>query len=301
MSGSSPARDTTRAGSLFAIGAYGAWGVVPIFWKLLQRMSAWQILAHRVVWSLVLMIGVLAAGRRLRDVRSALRAPRTVALLVLSSALIGCNWGLFIWAVTANRLVDASFGYFMNPLVNVVLGVVLLREKLRRLQWVAVGVAGVGLAVLLVSHGRGLAVGLTLAGTFAAYGLCRKVVQVDALVGLFVETLVCAPFAVAYLVRSETRGEGLVAMGSPSLFALAVLAGPITALPLASFAAAARRLPLSTLGFFQYLSPSLQLGLAVLAFGERVEPARLASFALIWAALVAMTADALLARRRAGR
>lgn len=301
MSASAPATGATRAGTLFAVFAYGAWGVVPIFWKLLQKMSAWQILAHRVVWSLVLMIGVLAWSGRMKDVLPAFRSRRTVALLALSSALIACNWGLFIWAVTAGRLVDASFGYFMNPLVNVVLGVVLLREKLRRLQWVAVGVAGAGLAVLFVSHGRGLAVGLTLAGTFAAYGLCRKVVRVEALVGLFVETLVCAPFAFAYLVRCEVRGEGLVATGSWSLFGLAALAGPITALPLASFAAAARRLPLSTLGFFQYLSPSLQFGLAVLAFGERVEPARLVSFALVWVALVAMTADALRARSRAAR
>lgn len=283
---------TDPRGVAHALIAYGSWGIVPLFWKLLASVPAPQILAHRIAWSLLFLIVVLGATGRFAAVLELLRAPRRLLLLTLCALLIAFNWGLFIWAVTAGHLVDASLGYFINPLVNVVLGVFLLKERLSRPQTIAVALAATGLLLMFVFKGGGLLVALSLAASFATYGLLRKLTPVDALVGLFIETLVCAPFAIAYLVAVELPaggGTGLFGRGEPLLLVWAVLAGPVTAIPLASFSAAARRLPLSTLGFFQYLSPSFQFLLAVLAFGERIDPGTLLAFAFIWAALAVMT------------
>lgn len=288
-------------GVVYALIAYGSWGVVPLYWKLLGRLSPTELLAHRVVWSLVFLFGILAAKRRLGDVWAVLRTAKTMKLLGLSAVLIAINWGLFIWAVMAGRLVDASLGYFINPLANVVLGTVLLRESLSRSRWIAVGLAGVGLCVMLASSGGGLGVALTLAATFALYGLCRKLAPVDALVGLFVETLLVAPIAIAFIVMREASGAGVLGSGDLGLIVLASLSGPVTAVPLASFAAAARRMPLSTLGFFQYISPSLQFSVAVFVFGEHVDGPRLVSFCFIWVALVMMSVTAIRERRAALR
>jgi chloramphenicol-sensitive protein RarD len=284
-------------GTLYATLAYGAWGVVPIFWKLLERLEALEILAHRVLWSVVFVAAALVATRRMGAFVAVLGDRKTLSLLLASALLIAVNWGIFIWAVLVGRLVDASLGYFVNPLANVALGVVLLRERLRPLQWAAVALGAAGLGIMLLARGAGPLVPLTLACTFAAYGLIRKVAKVESLVGLFVETLVTAPLAIGYLVVREVRGDGLFGRGELGLLALACLAGPITALPLASFAAAARRLPLSTLGFFQYLAPTLQFLTAVVLFGEQLDPGRLAAFAVIWAALTLIALDAARARR----
>ncbi|NUP11221.1 MAG: EamA family transporter RarD, partial [Polyangiaceae bacterium] len=275
----SPTSEETAAarsqGYVFALVAYGSWGVVPLFWKLMAKMGALEILAHRVLWSLVFLAITLFVQRRVGAVWQALRQPKTMRLLVVSSALIALNWGVFIWAVMVGRLVDASLGYFINPLANVALGVLLLKERLRRLQWIGVGLGALGLAVMFFSRGNGLVVPLSLATTFALYGLCRKIAPVDSFVGLFIETLVCAPFAIGYIAIHESRGLGVFGNVQVGLMVLAMLAGPITAVPLASFAAAARRLPLSTLGFFQYLAPTLQFLTAVLVFGEHVDHGRL--------------------------
>lgn len=284
-------KERTR-GTLYALVAYGSWGVVPLFWKLLDRMGAAEILAYRVACSVVFVLAVLAATKRLEAVRAVFRDRSTLRLLIASSLLIALNWGVFIWAVTTGHLVDASLGYFVNPLVSVVLGVVLLRERLRRLQWIAVALGGVGLALMFLSRASGLVVPLTLALTFATYGYLRKMAPVESMIGLFVETLVCAPLAIGYLIVVEASGEGILARGELTLLPLALLAGPVTAVPLAAFAAAARRMPLSTLGFFQYIAPSLQFLTAVVLFGEKVEPGRFAAFAIIWAALAAITLDA---------
>jgi chloramphenicol-sensitive protein RarD len=287
-----------RAGVIYAVLAYGAWGVVPLFWKQLERLDALEILAHRVFWSLVFVGAALLAVKRGHKALEALRSRKQMSYLVLSGALIAGNWGLFIWAVLEHRLLEASLGYFMNPLVNVVLGVALLRERLRRAQGVGVLLGASGLLVMLVATSSPVWVALTLASSFAVYGYLRKVAPVESLVGLFVETLLISPAAIFVLVSREIAGTGLFSGGDLALLPWAIMAGPVTAVPLAMFAAAARRLPLSVLGFFQYLAPSLQFLLAVTAFGEKVEPARLAAFGLIWLALVVVSIDAAREKQR---
>jgi chloramphenicol-sensitive protein RarD len=292
-----PTRSTE--GVVYALVAYGSWGVVPLYWKLMGRLPATELLAHRVVWSLIFLFGLLAAKRRLGVVWSTLRSAKVMKLLGLSAVLIAVNWGLFIWAVMAGRLVDASLGYFINPLANVVIGVALLRETLSRSRWIAVGLAGVGLSILLVSSGgSSLWVALSLASTFALYGLCRKLAPVDSIVGLFVETLLVAPIAIAFIAMREASGAGVLGAADVWLILLASFSGPVTAVPLASFAAAARRMPLSTLGFFQYISPSLQFLIAVFVFGEHVDGPRLVAFCFIWVALAMMSVTAIRDRSR---
>ncbi|MBL8739921.1 MAG: EamA family transporter RarD [Myxococcales bacterium] len=290
-----------RAGVVYAVMAYGAWGVVPLFWKQLERLDAVEILAHRVFWSLVFMGVVLFASRRTDKAFEALRSRKQMSYLVLSGALIAGNWGLFIWAVLEHRLLEASLGYFMNPLVNVVLGVLLLRERLRRAQAIGVLLGLAGLFVMIVATSSPVWVALSLASSFAVYGYLRKVAPVESLVGLFVETLLVSPAAIFVLISRELAGTGIASRGDLTLLPWAVMAGPVTAVPLAMFAAAARRLPLSVLGFFQYLAPSLQFLVAVTVFGERVEPARFGAFGLIWLALVVVSIDAARAQRAAAR
>jgi chloramphenicol-sensitive protein RarD len=292
-----PLAGPSPSGVAFALAAYGAWGVVPLFWKLLGRLPAIELLAHRVVWSLVLIAVLLPLFGGFGPVRAALSSARHLRWMIVSGLLIAVNWGLFIWAVGAGRLLDASFGYFINPLANVALGVLVLKERLRTAQRVAVGLAGAAVAFLLVLGGSVPWVALTLAASFAAYGLCRKLAPIESMAGLFVETVLLAPPALAYLVWLERSGEGVIARGDIGLAGLVALVGPVTALPLVWFAAAARRLPLSTLGLFQYVAPTCQFLLAVLAFGEPMAPVRWAAFFVIWAALGVHTWDLLSARR----
>lgn len=292
-------RGARRVGVIYAVLAYGAWGVVPLFWKHLESLDALEILAHRVFWSLVFVGVALFAAKRGTKALEALKSRKQMSYLVLSGALIAGNWGLFIWAVLQHRLLEASLGYFMNPLVNVVLGVALLGERLRRAQGIGVALGASGLLVMLIATSSPVWVALTLASSFAVYGYLRKVAPVESLVGLFVETLLISPAAIYVLVSRELAGTGLLARGEFTLLPWAIMAGPVTAVPLAMFAAAARRLPLSVLGFFQYLAPSLQFLLAVTAFGEKVEPARFAAFGLIWLALVVVTVDAAREKQRA--
>lgn len=280
---------------MFALLAFGSWGIVPLFWRLLAGVSPLEVLAHRVAWSLVvatLLLVVMGGGK---EAFATLRSPRRAALFFLSSALIAGNWGLFIWAVAVNRLSEASLGYFINPLANVVLGVAVLGERLRPAQWLAVGLAACAVLLLLVSGGGVPWVALALAGSFAVYGLIRKLAPLGSIPGLFLETLLLSPVALAAIAWFERQG-GIFGRGDPLLIALAAASGVVTSLPLVWFTVAARELPLSTMGLFQYVAPSLQLLLAVLVFGEHVAPVRWAAFALIWVALVIHSA--VLARRR---
>jgi chloramphenicol-sensitive protein RarD len=277
--------ESRRGGVVFAVLAYGSWGLVPLFWRLVRDIDPLEILAHRVAWSLVVVAGLLAVLGGGRAALAAMRSRRTLLLFLASSAVIGVNWGLFIWAVSTNHLSDASLGYFINPLANVVLGVVALKERLGRGQRVSVALAAIAVLFLVVAGGVFPWLALTLAGTFAAYGLMRKLAPLESLAGLFVETLVLAPVALGAIAFFELRGGGALSRGEPRLVLLLAASGAVTALPLVWFAAAARRLPLSTLGLFQYIAPSLQLLVAVFLFGEVVEPARWGAFALIWLAL----------------
>jgi chloramphenicol-sensitive protein RarD len=278
-------RSRRAAGVAFALLAYVTWGIVPLYWKLLAAVAPIELVAHRIVWALV-VVGVLSrVAGTWHEVGAALGDRAVRSKLLFSSVLIGTNWGLFIWAVATGRTAEASLGYFINPLMSVLLGVIVLGERLQRGQWIAVALAGLAVVLLLVL-GDGLPwVALTLAVTFAAYGLVRKLAPISSLPGLFVESLVLTPIALGLVAWRERAGDGVLGSGDARLVTLVALSGLVTALPLAWFNAAARRLPLSTVGFFQYVSPTLQLLLAVYAFDEPVAPARWAAFALIWVAL----------------
>jgi len=261
-------------------GAYILWGLLPLYLKLLTGVPAVQVLAHRVVWSLLLLAIVVVVLGRLRTVRAAARG-RTLALLAISATLIAINWLTYIWAVQHAHVLEASLGYFINPLVNVALGVAVLGERVSRVQRVAVGIAAAGVAVMALSGGGAIWISLVLAVSFGLYGLIRKVAAIDALGGLTIETLLLAPLSLVVLAYAGAAGNA--AFGQErSVDLLLILAGPVTAAPLLLFAAAARRLTLATLGLLQYLGPTLQFAEAVLIFGEPLRPVHVVTFAAIW-------------------
>lgn len=282
-----PAASTTsldRRGLGFGLGAYLIWGFLPLYFLLLAGVTAGEIVADRVVWSLVLLIGILAVAGRFGKLLAVLRNPRTLGLLTISAALISVNWLIYIWAVQNGHVLAASLGYFLNPLVNVLLGVVVLGERLKRMQMAAVVLAAAGVAVLTSGAGPGLWISLSLAFSFGLYGLVRKIAPVESLEGLTVETALLTPFALAYMAWLASN-DALVFGDAPGLTALLVLAGAVTAVPLLLFAGAARRLPYSTLGLLQYLAPTLQFLLAITVFGEAMTTAHIVCFALIWSGL----------------
>lgn len=286
-----------RSGLVQGLAAYGIWGVLPLFFWLLRDVAAGEVVASRVLWSLGLLAVVIAAMGRGAALVTALGKPRVIGMLAISAALISVNWLVYIWSVQHHHVLESSLGYFLNPLVNVLLGVVLLRERLGRAQLVAVAMAGIGVAVLAVGAGQGIWISLTLAFSFGFYGLVRKVVAVGALEGLALETAILAPVALAYLIWLSGHG-GLAFGGGAVTTAALALSGVATAVPLLLFAGAARRLPYSTLGLLQYLAPTMQFVLAIGFFGETVTSAHLICFALIWTGLAIFAADGLIAARR---
>ena len=287
-----------RAGLLFGLGAYLAWGVMPLYFKALAHVSALEIVAHRVIWSMVFMAALVALWRRWPAIRAALGTGRVLITLLITTLLIGTNWLIFIYAVVSGHVLEASLGYYLNPLVNVLLGVVLLKEKLSRAQVFATLLAAAGVAVLAAGAGSGLGISLTLAATFAVYGFLRKIVAVDSLEGLSIETALLSPLALAWLVWLQADGSAAFASVTLTTDLLLVLGGAVTAIPLLMFTAAARRLPYSTLGFLQYVAPSLQFLLAVLAFGEPLTTAHLICFAAIWTALAIFSFEGLRSAHR---
>ncbi len=285
------ARRADAGGLLYGLGAYGLWGVFPAFFNLLAPAGAPEILAHRVIWTVLLMLAVLIVIGRLGDL-CAIRG-RTGMLLAAASALISTNWLIYIYAVNSDNVVDAALGYFITPLVSVVLGVVLFGERLNRIQICAVLLAAV--AVVLLSSGVGGTplIGIGLALSFGLYGAVKKVVPTDPRVSVGFETALAAPFALVYLVVLQLSGDSDFVNHGPAHAVLMILCGPVTAVPLLCFAAAAQRLPLVTLGLLQYLTPSMQMVWGVLVDHEPMPPARWLGFALIWIALAIFTADAL--------
>ena len=265
----------TRTGMLYALATFGAWGLNPFYFKAVAEIPALEVLAHRVVWSSLLGL-LIWWGGQWRYVVLAARTRRTLATLMLTSLIIGCNWLIYIHAVDSNQVLESSLGYFINPLVNILFGRLFLGERLTRAQMAAVGLAGAGVLNLAIVFGTMPWLALGLAGTFATYGLLRKLARVEALPGLFIETLLLFPAAVAVIFIMGTRFGQINRMTD----LLLVLAGPVTALPLLWFTHAARRLKLSVLGFFQYLAPSCQFLLAIFAFGERFEHGALRNFRL---------------------
>lgn len=291
MNVASPPQNRQRTGLIYGLGAYGLWGVFPAFFTLLAPAGAPEILAHRVVWTLVLLMGLLAVVGRLGDFRTI--TARTWVLLVCASALISTNWLIYIWAVNSDQVVEAAMGYFITPLVSVVLGVVLFGERLNSLQVVAVALATVAVVLLTAGLGGPPLIALGLALSFGLYGAVKKVVPIDPRVSVAVETALAAPLALGYLVLIQFNGDADFLNHGPVHAALMILCGPVTAIPLLCFAAAAQRLPLLTLGMLQYLTPSMQLVWGVLVNHEPMPPTRWVGFTLIWTALAISTADAL--------
>jgi chloramphenicol-sensitive protein RarD len=282
-------------GVLYGIGAYGLWGVFPLYFRLLEASGAVEVVVHRVLWSLLVCLVVVAATSGWRDLRATLATPRRVGTLGVGAVLLAINWGVYVYAVNSGQVVEASLGYYINPLVTVLLGVVVLRERLRPWQWTAVGVGALAVAVLAVAHGKPPLIALTLALSFGLYGLIKNRVGADvgALTSLTTETVVLTLPAAAALIWLESTGRGHFTDDPPWQALLLVSAGVATVVPLLFFAASARRVPLSTLGLLQYLTPTLQLLCGVLLLGEHMAPARWAGFALVWVALVVLTVDTL--------
>jgi chloramphenicol-sensitive protein RarD len=279
------AAHTLRRGLLYGFLAYASWGFMPVYIKAVSAAPVLEVLSHRIVWAFVLLLLICWRRGDLLELASAVRQPRTLGVLAASTTAIAVNWLVYIWAVQNGHVLDSSLGYFINPLVNVLFGVLLLRERLDRTVRVAFAIAGLGVLWLAVRGGHVPWIALALATSFGSYGLLRKLAPVGALVGLTIETGLLTPIAGGYLVWAAAGGRAAIFAGSAWLDALLLFAGPVTAIPLLFFAGAARRLPLSTLGFLQYVSPTLQFLLAVLAYREPLDGPRLVAFALIWTAL----------------
>jgi chloramphenicol-sensitive protein RarD len=275
--------------------AYSTWGLLPIYWKLFGATPAIEVLSHRMIWSAVFLSGILLVQRRLDDLLAMLRGPRQVLVLLLTASLLSFNWGLYIYGVNSDRVVEASLGYYINPLVTVLLGFVFLKERLYRGQQVAVALAVVGVGYFIWRLGTVPWIALALAISFAFYGLLRKVVPVAPLVGLAVETLLITPITLLFVVWLGVTGQGRFGESLPMTL-LFIGAGVATSMPLLWFNNAAKRLKLATLGFFQYLAPSLSLLLGVFVYGEPFTPVHAVTFGCIWTALLLYSVTALRAK-----
>ncbi|QBJ94836.1 EamA family transporter RarD [Rhodococcus sp. ABRD24] len=292
-----PRRSDDSTGLISGVGAYLIWGLFPIFFGLLAPAGPLEVLAHRMVWTVLLMLGVLLILGRLGSLRG--MGVRSWGLVSAATVAIGINWATYIYAVTSGQVVEAALGYFVNPLVSVLLGVVIFREKLRPAQIGALLLAAVAVVIITVDYGRPPLIALTLALSFALYGLIKKVVPLDPRTSLTAEGVVAAPFAIAYLVVLAVAGTGSFFGNGVGHSLLLMAAGPVTALPLLLFGVAAQRVPLTTLGILQYLTPALQMAWGVLVMHEMMPPSRWIGFVLIWAALVVFTTDALVRARNA--
>lgn len=284
---------TMRKGVLFAAISYTIWGLFPLYFKSLHSVPALEILLNRMLWSLVFLLGVLTWRKQWRWIGNAVRQPKLLAGFAGSALLLSANWFVYIWAINHDHVIDASLGYFITPLVNVLLGFVLLRERLRPGQWLAVALAAAGVAWLTWQAGHLPWIGLILAVTFGTYGLIRKTSQLGPLEGLSLETAMLFPFAFGYLAWLSLDGQNALITQTPDVKLLLLASGPITAIPLLLFAAGARRIPMTTLGLLQYIAPSLQLLLGVLLFSEPFDSHRLTGFLAIWAALLVYSVEGL--------
>ena len=293
-----------RRGVWIAVAAYVAWGLMPLYWHLLKVVPAMQIMAHRVVWSALLVCGWLGFKYGRGWLRETLSRPHATWMLALSGALIAINWGLYIWAVNAGHVVESALGYFINPLLSVMLGVLVLHERLNRVQWASVAIAAVGVLWLTLSYGRFPWIALALAASFGIYGLVRKLLGVPPVRGLGVESLYLLVPALAFLAWSEANGSGHLfahadaAGWGAGVIGLLVFGGVLTSLPLIGFAAAVQRIPYSLVGLLQYISPTLQLLVGVLVMHEAFDRDRAIGFGFIWIALALYAGEGLLRARR---
>ncbi|CAA9301770.1 MAG: Uncharacterized inner membrane protein RarD [uncultured Friedmanniella sp.] len=285
-------RDRQRRGIVYGLGAYGLWGAVPLFWPLVDRAGSLELLAHRVVWSLVIS-AVLALVLLDRGWFRRLASRRALLMLALAAAVVSVNWGVYIWAVNHGHVVETSLGYYINPILSILVGVLLLGERLAALQWVSVGLAALAVVVLTVEHGRLPWISLVLAASFATYGLMKKQVNGGAVETLTVESALLTPLALGYLIYLQVQGAATFGTLGWAHSLLLTATGVVTAVPLLFFAAASTRLPLSTLGLLQYLAPTLQFVLGVLYFGEQMSTWRWVGFGLVWLALMVMSGHGL--------
>ncbi|HLL58670.1 MAG TPA: EamA family transporter RarD [Allosphingosinicella sp.] len=290
----------TRAGLLLGLGAYLLWGVLPLYFKAIAHVLPTAIVAHRILWSLLFLTVLVTMWKRWPTLKAAVTSPKVAATLAVTAVLIAVNWLVYIWAVLNGHVLEGSLGYYLNPLVNVLLGVVILKERLTRAQTFAVALAAAGVAVLAVNAATGLWISLTLAATFATYGFLRKVAPVESVEGLSIETAFLAPIALGWVLWLGQSGRSGFEVDL-STDILLILSGAATATPLLLFTAAAKRLPYSTLGFLQYIAPSLQFLLAVLVFGERLTTAHIICFGAIWTALVIFAWEGVRTGRAASR
>lgn len=288
-------------GVFYAALAYAIWGLFPIFFKQLAHVNPFEVVLHRLVWSMVFLLCVLTMLKRWRWLRDVARQPRVLAAFALSALLLSANWLVYVWAVQNAHVVDASLGYFILPLVNVAFGFAFLHERPRPVQWLSVAIAAAGVLWLTLQAGRLPWVALAVAFTFGIYGLLRKVAVLGTLEGLALETLLLAPLAAAWLLWLAWHGQGVLVQGDLATLGWLLLAGPLTAITLLLFAAGARRIPMTTLGILQYISPCLQMVLGVVLYGEAFEPARAIGFYLIWLALLVYSVDSWWNSRKATR
>jgi chloramphenicol-sensitive protein RarD len=284
-------------GIWYAVGAYAIWGVLPIYWKWLQHVPALQLLGHRVLWSFLTLLVVIGVSRGWKALREALRTPRVLRRYVIAAVLLGVNWLTYVWAVNAGFIVESSLGYFINPLLSVVLGVIFLRERLRPWQWVSVGLAACGVAYLTFVYGSLPWISLTLACSFGFYGLVKKTAPLGSLHGVTLETGLMFLPALAYLLYAEVGGQGEFLHAGALSDLLLIGAGLMTTVPLLMFASATRHIPLSLVGILQYIAPTLQFLIGVLVYREAFSQARLIGFSIVWMALIIFAVDGTLARR----
>ncbi|MBQ4890051.1 EamA family transporter RarD [Shewanella sp. MMG014] len=287
-----------RKGVALAICAYCLWGIAPLYFKLLSDVSALETLAHRVVWSFIFIIILMQFLGGFSRLTTLLKKPKQLLVLALTSVLIAANWLIFIWAINNDQMLDASLGYFINPLFNVLLGMVFLSERLRKLQWAAVALASIGVLIQLISFGSIPLVSLALAASFGFYGLLRKKVNIDAKTGLLVETAILLPIALGYLALTLDTASANMLTNDMTMNLTLIAAGIVTTVPLLCFAGAAMRIPLSMLGFFQYIGPSIMFILAIFLYKEPFDIEKGITFGFIWSALVVFTTDMALQRRR---
>jgi chloramphenicol-sensitive protein RarD len=293
--------DDRRLGVLSGLAAYSLWGLFPLYFPLLEPAGGLEIVAHRVLWSLAFIGLLLTVTRHWSQVRALVADRRRLLVLAGAAFLIAVNWLVFVYGVNSGQVVETSLGYFINPLVSVLLGVVVFSERLRPLQWVAVGIAAVAVTVLTIDYGRPPWIALTLAVTFGLYGVMKKLVRVEAAPGLFVETALVAIPACIVLAVLHSHGDGTFGNAGTGHTLLLMSSGIATAIPLLLFAAAARRIPLSTVGLLQYVTPLMQLAIGVFVYDEPMPPARLAGFVIVWVALAVFTADSLRHARASSR
>ncbi len=292
-----PSHPDAPRGALAAAGGFLFWGLVPVYWKQMQAISAFELIAHRIVWSLVFLLGVIAWQGRFAGLWAACRNRRLIGLNLLSSLLLTANWTIYIWAVNGGHVIESSLGYFLVPLANVALGSLLFHERLRPLQWTAIGCAVLGVGLLLFRLGQVPWIGLSIAVTWAGYGLLKKKSALGAITGLTVETLMLFPLAAAALLWWHHTGTGALGRVDVRLHAYVLSAGVVTALPLLLFAYGAQRIRLTTLGLLQYLSPSVQFLIGLLVYHEAFDADRMLAYGIIWGGLALYTADSFWVQR----